>query len=420
MSQWSFAGQSARLAVCGIAGLGLVAGARAQAQEAAYEGPARTRNDLFLSEPALGDGPWVLDTAQERIRVSVVARGLEWPWSIAVLPNGDLLVTERVGRLRIVRDGTLDPDALRGTPPVVIGQQSGLYDVVLHPDFETNGLVYLTYAKRLETGNAKTLAIARGRFDGAALSGVEDIFEAEAPIDLDSDFGGSSQGGRMAFDRDGFLYLTVADRSFGYTDEAQDPTNHGGTVLRLNDDGSVPPDNPFVGRAGFLPEIYSYGHRNPQGLAIHPETDTPWVSEHGPQGGDELNVVLPGRNYGWPRVSHGLDYEGVAIGDGSATADGYEGPLVHWSPAIGPSGLMFYTGDAFPAWVGSAFIGGMGRVAAGHLERQVFTDKGPIGGEIILGTLQQRIRDVRQGIDGSLYLITEYADAALLRIEPAQ
>jgi glucose/arabinose dehydrogenase len=412
----------------GIAAQGLLAAATflvstaslAQDHDGPSRGPAQTRNDLFLEEPSLGDGPWEFQTAQEYIRVSVVARGLEWPWSIAVLPDNDLLVTERVGRLRIVRDGMLDPVPVTGVPAVVGGPQSGLYDVVPHPAFEQNRLVYLSYAKRLDAENAKTLAIARGRLEGQALVDIEDVFLSDVHIDLDSRFAGSSQGGRMAFDRDGYLFVTSADPTFGYGDDAQVTTNQGGTVLRLNDDGSVPADNPFVGTAGFTPEIYSYGHRNAQGLAIHPDTNVPWVSEHGPQGGDELNVVLAGHNYGWPLVSHGRGYDGVPIGDGRATGEGFEAPLVHWTPAIGPSGLAFYTGDAFPAWVGSAFIGGMGRVATGHLERQAFTEIGPIGGEVLLGTLQQRIRDVRQGRDGLLYLLTEYEHAALLKIEPAQ
>ena len=393
---------------------------QAQQNDDGVRGPAESRNDLFLTEPPLGNGPWEYQTAQERIRVSVVARGLEWPWSIAVLPNGDMLVTERVGRLRLARDGVLDPQAIAGVPAVFVGNQSGLYDVVLHPRFEANRLVYLSYSKPLSARNAKTLVVARGRLDGHSLVDVEEIFMADSLIDLDTRFAGSNQGGRMAFDHDGFLYLSSADRTFGFADDAQDTSHHSGKVLRLNDDGSVPEDNPFVGVDGHAPEIYSYGHRNAQGLAIHPETNVPWVSEHGPQGGDELNVLLAGRNYGWPRVSHGLDYEGAAIGTGEATAPGFEAPLVHWSPAIGPSGLMFYTGDAFPAWVGSVFIGGMGRVASGHLERQAFTERGPIGGEVILGQLQQRIRDVRQGSDGFLYLLTEYEDGALLRIEPAR
>ncbi len=392
----------------------------AQNDDAAARGPALTRNDLFRTEPALGDGPWTFETAQESIRVSIIASGLEWPFSLAVLPNGDMLVTERVGRLRLVRNGRLEADAIAGVPQVSIGLQSGLYDVVLHPQFESNRLVYLSFAMPIAARNTKTLAIVRGRLEGGELRDIEEIFAADAEIDLDSRFAGSSQGARMAFDRDGYLFVTSADRTFGYENDAQDTSHHSGKVLRLNDDGSVPRDNPFVGMSGYAPEIYSFGHRNPQGLAIHPETNVPWVSEHGPQGGDELNIVHAGANYGWPLVSHGFGYDGVAIGSGAVTSEGLEPPIVHWSPAIAPSGLMFYTGDAFPAWRGSVFTGGMGRVATGHLERQVFTEPGPIGGEVILGTLRQRIRDVRQGTDGNLYLLTEYENGALLKVEPTR
>jgi glucose/arabinose dehydrogenase len=335
-----------------------------------------------------------------------------------MLPDGDMLVTERVGRLRLVHDGELDPVPLSGLPEIFVGGQTGLLDVVLHPDFERNRQVYFSYARA--QGDSNSLAVARGRLAGHALVDVEDILITNAWAENDSRFAQSGHGGRLAFDRDGHLYVTSGDRTFGYGDEAQDPSNHSGAVLRINDDGSVPRDNPFVGRRGYAPEIYSFGHRNPQGLAIHPDTNLAWVSEHGPQGGDELNVILAGHNYGWPIVSHGRGYDGVELGEGAASGAGFEAPIVHWSPAIGPSGLLFYTGERFPAWKGSAFIGAMGRVAAGHLERQVFTDEGPIGGEVILGTLQQRIRDVRQGTDGALYLLTEYADGALLKVEPAR
>jgi aldose sugar dehydrogenase len=398
----------------------LFAAAHAQPNAAAarQSRPAESRNDLFRAEPPLGDGPWVFDTAQARIRVAVVAKGFAHPWSLAFLPNGDMLVTERGGQLRIVRGGVLAPAPIRGTPVVYAKGQGGLFDVALHPQFATNGFVYLTYAKPGEGPVANPLAIARGRFDGTALVDVRDVFVADA-WRTGGELTDGGHGGRMAFDRNNLLYLAIGDRNLkGAENQAQDLTSHMGKVLRLRDDGSVPADNPFVGKPGIRPEIYALGFRNPQGLAVNPQTGAAWLDEHGPQGGDELNVLLPGRNYGWPIVSYGLDYDGKHMAQVPWQAD-MESPLVSWSPAIAPSGLLFYTGDAFPAWRGSVFLGAMGRVAAGHLDRQTFTSVGPIGGETLLGELGQRIRDVRQGPDGNLYLLTEAEPGALLKIEPA-
>jgi glucose/arabinose dehydrogenase len=380
--------------------------------------PAATRDDLFYSEPKLEAGPWTFATAQARVRVSVVARGLVHPWSIAFLPNGDALVTERPGRLRLVRAGKLDPSPVAGVPMVYAKGQGGLFDVALHPNFATNGFVYLAYAKPGDGPIANTTAIARGRFDGTALVEVADIFVADA-WRTGGALTDGGHGGRLAFDRTGHLHLAVGDRNLkGAENRAQDLGSHMGKVLRLNDDGSVPRDNPFVGTPGARPEVFTLGHRNPQGLAVHPDTGAVWLDEHGPQGGDELNVLTPGGNYGWPLVSFGLDYDGHAMAQVPWAAD-KASPLVFFSPAIAPSGLAFYTGSAFPAWRGSVFMGAMGRVAAGHLNRQAFTATGPIGGEVLLGELKQRIRDVRQGPDGLLYLLTEAEDGALLKIEPA-
>jgi aldose sugar dehydrogenase len=379
--------------------------------------PAASRDDLFYEEPALGAGPWTFETSQARVRVSVVTKGLVHPWSLVFLPNGDILVTERPGRLRIVRNGKLDPEPVPGTPAVYSSGQAGLLDVALHPQFAANGLVYLSYAKAGEGPIANTTAVASGRFDGKALVDVKDVFVADA-WRRDGALTDGGHGGRIAFDRDGKLYLSVGDRNLkGTENRAQDLSSHMGKVLRLNDDGSAPRDNPFVGKTDARPEIYALGFRNPQGLTVHPETNVAWVNEHGPQGADELNALKPGGNYGWPIASYGLDYDGKHMAQ-VPWQPGTEPPLVFWSPAIAPSGLVFYTGSAFPSWRGSAFMGAMGRVAAGHLERQVFTSVGPIGGEVLFNELKQRIRDVRQGPDGHLYLLVEEEDGALLEVAP--
>jgi glucose/arabinose dehydrogenase len=357
--------------------------------------------------------PQTFETAQQKIRVSVVATGLANPWSLTFLPNGDMLVTERPGRLRIIRGGVLDPQPISGVPAVRAALLGGLHEVALHPKFAENGFVYLTYAKAVQ-GNLSTTAMARGVLKGAALEGVREIFVANTTSASTTNY-----GGRIAFDRDGFLFLAVGERQ--EQDRAQKGDDHGGKVLRLRDDGTVPPDNPFVGKAGFSPEIYSLGHRSPQGLAMHPETGAIWEHEHGPLGGDEINIVLPGRNYGWPLVTFGMNYDGTKISDLTSRAD-LEPPLLFFVPSIAPSGLAFYTGDKFPNWKGNAFVGSMfeGRTrATGHLRRITFEQGRPIQREPILTELHQRIRDVRQGPDGFLYLLTDENPGVVLKIEPA-
>ena len=365
----------------------------------------------------LPDEPLVLNThAIEKVRVVVVARGLSHPWGMAFLPDGGILVTERdAGRLRMIRDGVLDPEPLDGVPEVLSRGLAGLMDVAAHPAFAENRLVYLSYTRPLpdETG---TVAVVRGRLDGMALRDVEDVFVAEP-------FGGTTAGARLAFAPGGLLYVTVggAFRTDPLESRAQDPGTHAGKLLRLRDDGTVPEDNPFVGRAGYEPEIYSLGHRNQNGLTLHPDTFAPMTVEHGVQGGDELNVIEAGRNYGWPVVSYGRQYDGVRVGDGF-WAPGMEEPLVFWVPSIAPSGLTWYTGDRFPAWKGNLFVGSMmtGRIpGTGHLERIVFNENDEeLARESLLTGLRQRIRDVRQGPDGLLYLLTDADEGALLRIEP--
>ncbi len=362
--------------------------------------------------PPLGAGPWIFDTAeQHKIRVSVVTRGLSQPWAIAFLPGGDMLVTERPGRLRVVRDGVLDPHAISGVPEVRTDGNGGLMDVALHPDFSENGLVYLTYTKPVENGwGAPALAV--GRLEAGALIDVRDLVVTEAYE------GNSGLNGRVAFGRDGKVYMSTGGR---VGNAAQDPMSLRGKVLRLEDDGSVPPDNPFVNR-GYRPEIYTLGHRNTLGLMFHPETGELWQHENGPNGGDEVNIILPGRNYGWPEVSFGRNYSGDRITD-HPTREGIEPPLLVWLPAIAAAGMAIYTGDKFPAWRGNLFVGSLrqgGIPGTGHLQRIVFNElTEELRRESMLTELRQRIREVREGPDGLLYLLTAEDDGALLRIEPA-
>jgi glucose/arabinose dehydrogenase len=365
------------------------------------------------NSPPPGTLPQTLFTSDYQVRVSAVATGLSHPWSLAFLPNGDMLVTERNGRLRIIRAGVLDPAPISGVPGVRAAVLGGLLEVALHPRVAQNQLLYLTYTKTRED-NLTTTALARARFDGKALSEVKEIFVANNWSKSTTNY-----GGRLAFDRNGFLFMTVGERQ--EQDRAQNTRDHGGKVLRLRDDGSVPPDNPFVGKSDYAPEIYSLGHRSPQGLAVHPETGAIWENEHGPLGGDEINVILPGRNYGWPLVTFGNDYDGKKISEQTGRAD-LEAPLMYWIPSIAISGMTFYTGDRFPAWKGNAFVGAMfeGRTrGTGHIQRITFNEGRPIQREPILIELRQRIRDVRQGPDGLLYALTDEDNGVVLKLEPA-
>jgi aldose sugar dehydrogenase len=386
--------------------------ATALALAAAIAGPAPAQNDR--SSPPLPELPRTLETSEQRIRVVAVADGLAHPWSLEFLPSGDMLVTERPGRLRIVRGGELDPEPIAGLPAVHVTRLGGLLEVALHPDFDDNRLLYLTHSKGRADGRSTT-ALVRGRFDGRELTNVEELFVANNWSESVTNF-----GGRLAFDGQGHVYLTVGERQ--EQERAQNGNDHGGKVLRLRDDGSVPDDNPFVGRDDYAPEVYSLGHRSPQGLAFHPETGELWENEHGPLGGDEINVIEAGGNYGWPLVTYGKEYDGTAVSE-HTSRPGFEDPFMYWTPSIGISGLAFYTGDRFPAWRGNAFVGSLmeGRIRwTGHLQRLTFSDDGlPIQREPILGELRQRIRDVRQGPDGLLYVLTDEEPGALLRIEPA-
>jgi glucose/arabinose dehydrogenase len=340
-------------------------------------------------------------------RVTTVAEGLEHPWGMAFLPGGDILVTERPGRLRLIRGGARVPEPVAGVPEVWAREQGGLMDVALHPDFARNRLVYLSYSKPGPKG--ATTAVARGRLEGNRLSGVQEILEAKA-----WSRGGDHFGSRLAFDREGYLFVSVGER--GRMQNAQDLKTHAGKILRLHDDGRVPRDNPFVGRPDALPEIYAYGVRNPQGLAVHPETGELWETEHGPRGGDELNRIRPGRNYGWPVVTYGIDYSGGKI-SALTRKEGMEQPVRYWVPSIGTSGLAIYAGDRFPGWRGSVFIGGLtGR----HLARVRLEGGRPVAQEKLLGERGERIRDVRVGPDGYLYVLVDNRRAPLLRLEPAR
>jgi glucose/arabinose dehydrogenase len=347
-----------------------------------------------LIVPPLPDAPVYYDTAEgQDIRVVVVVRNLEQPWSIAFLPDGDLLVTERPGRLRLIRDGQLADAPVAGVPEVVSGGLSaGLFDVVLHPDFAANRFVYFAYTRANPEGGTQ-LAVARGRWDGNRLTGTEDILRTG---------GGAS---RMAFGADGLLYLSA-----------------GADVLRVTPEGTVPSDNPFLDEEGVRPETFTRGHRSTIGLAVHPGTGEIWQNENGPNGGDEINVLKAGANYGWPLVSLGRDYPGQWHSE-RFQQDGFEDPIVYWMPSIAVSGMTFYTGDALPRWKGDVFVGGLrtGEIpGTGHVERILFNqDMQELRRESLLVDLRQRIRDIRMGPDELLYVLTGEDEGAVLRIEPA-
>ncbi len=338
------------------------------------------------------------------LTVETVVRGLEHPWALAFLPDGRMVVTERPGRLRLVsKDGRLS-DPLGGVPPVLASGQGGLLDVALDPHFADNGLLYLSYAEPGDDGTAGT-AVARGRFAETRLEDVQVIYRQNPKV-----AGGSHFGSRLAFAQDGTLMITQGDRN--KRDQAQDLSSGLGKIVRINADGSVPHANPFLQRDGARPEIWSYGHRNAQAAAIDPDTGQLWTVEHGARGGDELNHPEAGKNYGWPVITYGVDYSGASIGEGTAKP-GMEQPVYYWDPVIAPSGMTFYTADAFPDWKGSVFIGSL---KPGLLVRLSVKDRHVVGEERYLGELGERIRDVRQGPDGLLYLLTDHHDGRLLRV----
>ena len=381
------------------------------------------------NSPTLGAGPWDMETYEQRsIRVSVVTRGLNAPWSIAFVPGEDvILITEKAGRLRVIRNGALEPAPVAGIPQVVsMGTMAGLMDIAFHPQFAQNKWVYISYHKPAGTGldvfnKPSPLAsnsIVRGTWNGKGLTDIKDIFVAD---DVDMEVS------RLAFGADGMLYMTIGGPGTGPEPSLirpQHTNDYAGKILRMRDDGSVPPDNPFRGKAGYKERIFSMGHRNQLGLALNPWTKDIWSGEQGPNGGDEINIIRAGRNYGWPLVSDGRDYRGPYISP-SPFKEGMERPHVVFVPSIAISSIMFYTGNRFPNWQRNLFVGGMreGEIArTGQIVRLVFNDNWEeMRREALLRDLHQRVRDVKQGPDGLIYAITdEGANSVLLRIEPGQ
>lgn len=356
--------------------------------------------------------------AADSVKFTVVnvADGLAFPLSMAFLPNGDMLITEKAGTLRRMHNGVLSPTPISGTPSVVSRGQGGLHEVTPHPDFANNQVIYLAYAKATE-GDKSTTALARGRLEGDAIVDLTDIFVAKT-----NSSAGQHYAGRIAFDREGYLFLSVGDRGAPPSGDleahpAQNPGNHQGTIVRLFDDGRVPPDNPFVGKTDTLPEIWSYGHRNPQGLAVHPVTGVLFDAEHGPRGGDELNAPQKGKNYGWPVITYGINYSGTPITE-ERERPGMEQPVTYWVPSIATSGLMFYNGDQFPEWKGNAFVGGL----AGQQLARVTLDGTTFRSEqTLLKDEIGRIRDVREGPDGFIYIAVDKdgGTGTIVRLEPS-
>jgi aldose sugar dehydrogenase len=365
--------------------------------------------------PSLASGSHDFESAEERrLRLTVLTKDLEQPWSMTFLPDSAILVTERPGRLRIIRNGRLLADPVEGVPRVQTGGSrglQGLMDVVLHPEFASNKLLYLSYHKPTADGGGAT-TLARARWDGKRLVDVEDIFESGAV---------QTEASRMVFGPDGMIYMSISAPGSPDIDRAQDPDDYAGKVVRLRDDGTIPPDNPFVNSRGYQPGIFTIGHRNGHGLAVNPETGDIWQTEQGPSGGDELNVLRRGQNYGWPRVSFGRGYSGKPISP-QPSRPGFQDPVVVWLPSIGLTGMTFYSGEQFPHWKRNVFVGGLregGVPRTGHIERIVFNEQWQeVRREPMLTELQQRIRDVRQGPDGLLYVLTAEQEGALLRIEP--
>jgi len=377
---------------------------------------------MLVTVAAAASAQRVYYAAHHDYRVVTVAEGLLRPYSMAWLPGGDMLVTEMPGQLRIVRDGLLLPEAVPGVPEVFYTGQGGLFEVIPHPNFSENRWIYLSYAK--EEGDTSVTAVVRGRLENDRLSNVVEIFSPQAA-------GFGHYGGKIVFDDEGYLFLTLGERQAPARGDltahpAQDLSNHHGVIVRLNDDGSVPDDNPFVGQAGALPEIWSYGHRSPQGLVIHPETGDLWESEHGPQGGDELNLIEPGNNYGWPVIGRGTNYGSIGSPiHGAIGQQGMEQPVHFWVPSIAASGLMVYTGDKFPMWHGSIIFGALAgeQLARLHMSddyREVIVEE-------TLAYDMGRIRDVRQGPDGYIYLAISDGNGAgrgdfqpteIVRLEP--
>jgi glucose/arabinose dehydrogenase len=378
-----------------------IAAAAAMIFAAAIAGMA---SDLVRAPPPPPQPATVVTTGY---KVTEIARGLDHPWSMAFLPDGSMLVTERVGRLRLIKDGVLLPQAITGVPVVHTGGQAGLFDIVLHPKFAQNHIVYLTYAAG--TRRANGTQVARARFDGSALRKLEVIFRALPLKDTDNHY-----GGRLAFLPDGTFVLTIGE-GFEYREQAQDLTSDLGKIVRLNEDGSVPQDNPFIRQTSVRPEIYTWGHRNAQGLIFDPQSGLLYETEHGPRGGDELNIIVAKSNYGWPVITYGMDYSGAYVSP-YTQRPGFEQPVIYWTPSIAPSGLAMYRGDKFPAWRGDLFVGAL---VYRHLRRVHLDAHGNVvDQQELLNNLHWRIRDVRAAPDGYLYVCTDEDNGRVLRIEP--
>jgi glucose/arabinose dehydrogenase len=348
------------------------------------------------------------ETEQADFSVETVATGLEFPWSIAFLPDGDMLVSEREGRLRYIDDGNLRDAPIAGLPDIAVVNQGGLLGLALHPDFETTRWVYFAFAEGSASANHTALARGRLSADGTALEDVDTLFRVNFEKERGFHF-----GGRIQFLEDGTLLLTLGDGGLHRT-EAQNLSNHLGTIIRLNDDGSVPFDNPYTSARGAQPEIYSHGHRNVQGIAINPATGSVWAHEHGARGGDEINIVRPGLNYGWPVITYGINYDGTPVSD-ETRRDGMEQPAWFWVPSIAPSGMTFYAGDAFPNWQGDVFVGAL---AGSMLVRYEVDGDRIISEEQLLTERGDRIRDVATGPDGHLYILTDDLEGSVLRLDP--
>lgn len=364
---------------------------------------------LFTGSAGASEGRVLgrFDSEEGPFKLVVLVQGLDHPWGLAFLPDGRLLVTERSGQLRLIENGRLHPDPIKGLPAVSSYGQGGLLDVALHPDFERNRLVYLSYAAAGSGGFGTE--VARGRLTGHRLENVEVIFRA-----LPKSGGGRHFGSRLVFADDGLLYISLGDR--GDRPNGQDLSTHAGSIIRVHDDGRVPNDNPFVGKSGARPEIYTYGNRNVQGMTLQPGTGRLWAHEHGPQGGDEVNVITAGTNYGWPTITYGRNYGiGTSIGEGTHK-EGLAQPVLQWTPSIAPSGMAFYDGDRFPNWKGNLFVGSLKFEYLARLELD--GDRIVHQEQLIKGAIG-RIRDVRQGPDGFLYLLSDESDGVLARIEPA-
>ena len=398
----------------------------AQAQQPAAPGAgpgkdkakAKAARGIKWPSPPLPDSPYKFDTGLERNLTLTITKGLTTPFSMVFPDSNTILITERGGKLRIVRNGVLNPEPVPGLPPIQATGLTGLMDMALHPNFAQNSLIYICYSKPAgDDGKVYGLTLARFRWDGAAINNWQDLYSTGVS--------GGGGGSRIVFGRDGMVYMNVSaagDPPAPASMDAQDVGSLRGKVLRLRDDGTIPPDNPFVNRPDAKPEIFTIGHRNILGLDVNPVTGEIWSCENGPNGGDEVNILVAGKNYGWPVVNHGRIYSGPRVAV-DPYKEGMEPPVIYWVPAIAVSGLHFYTGDHYPNWTNHLFIGGMreGEVPrSGHLERIDFNDDWEeLHREGILRELRNRIRDIRQGPDGLLYLLTDEANGALLRIDPA-